>query len=392
MEEYFAIYEFVAKYLLCCSDAESYTMSELLELADAPTRRMWEQLGLGYTECKGMPELREVCAQVNYSSGGLKGENILFFAGAEEGIYCTFQTLLQPDDHAIVITPCYQSLKSIPDTLCAVSIVDLDLSEEFSLDVDAVRAQVQPGKTKLIVMNFPHNPTGTLITLQQQQQLVALAREFDLWLFCDEVYRGVERDPGQALPPMAAVYEKGFSLGALSKVYGMAGLRIGWLACSDVKMIDAISANKHYLSICNSGPSEVLALIALKAKDTIIARTRDILLRNEQLLTAFLARHPHLFHWTPPKGGCCGFLQMHLPSDAHGKPVSLASLAEVLAKEHGVLILPGEQFPIAAAQAQAVRRFFRIGLGRKNFAEALLAFEAALPQALRSLGVAVEEP
>jgi len=397
-------------------DAESISMKELVAMADAECLDLWENLRLGYTECRGLPQLRVECAK-DYP--GLTAENILCFAGAEEGIYCTFKAILEPTDHVIVITPCYQSLKSIPESFCSVSSLDLSFSDNWSLDLDALRQLVKPGQTKLIVVNFPHNPTGTVLTIDHQQALIALAREYGLWLFCDEVYRGIERDPSRMLPTMASAYEKGLSLGAVSKVYGLAGLRVGWLCCRDIDLINSVSDNKHYLSICNSGPSEVLALIAMRERERVVGRNRNIVMRNEQYLAAFMAKYPKLLEWTPPIGGCCGYVKIHLPVVVPVVPVvpattttttgtgtgnnivadasvnvppalsavpapDLTTVAERLVHEHGVLILPGDgNFPISSPGNNAVNaQHFRIGLGRVDFPAVLDAFEVALAKVL----------
>ena len=360
-------------------------MNDLLAMADQECTTLWNTLRLGYTECRGLPLLR---AEIAKDSEGMDEDNVLCFAGAEEGIYCAFKTLLCPADHAIVVTPCYQSLKSIPETLCKISTLDLTPEQGWKLDMSKLRDLIQPGITKLIIFNFPHNPTGTNITVMEQQELVALAKEHNLWLFCDEVYRGVERtvdttDKVVSLPTFASVYDKAISLGAVSKVYGMAGLRIGWITCADKAILSAISDNKHYLSICNSGPSEILALIALRERDRIVGRVRQIIAQNEAYLAGFLARYPDLFSWTPPKGGCCGFMCMHLPAD-----VDLAVVTERLVQQHGVLILPGENFPVTSSEnIESIRKHFRIGLGRANFPEALDAFEVALPVVLGDMNV-----
>jgi aspartate/methionine/tyrosine aminotransferase len=373
-------------------------MKELLGMADEQCKSLWDELRLSYTECRGLPLLREQLAK-EYPN--MSADNILCFAGAEEGIYCAFKTILNKNDHAIVVTPCYQSLKSIPDSLCSTSSLDLSSESGWTLDVNEVRKLVQPGVTKLIAFNFPHNPTGTTITPAKQQELIALAREFDLWLFCDEVYRGLERPAGEEeeeeeeeeggtcmeqLPSLATVYAKGLTLGAVSKVYGLAGLRIGWIACQDTQLLQDISDSKHYLSICNSAPSEILALIALRAKQQMLDRNMQIIRTNEACLHAFLLRHPDAFSWTAPKGGCCGFMRIHLPAS-----VDLAKVTERLVQDHGVLILPGENFPVSCPHnVQLFKHHFRVGLGRLNFPECLLEFERALPMVLKNWGVVLE--
>eukprot|EP01034_Spumella_vulgaris_P046560 gene46560-58053_t len=214
---------------------------------------------LGYTETKGLPELLK---EVATDYPGLTHEDILCYAGGEEGIYCTLKTILNPEDHVIVVTPCYQSLKSIAESICSTSTIDLSPSNEWKLDMTELESLIIGGTTKMIIMNFPHNPTGALLTHEEQQSVVELGRKYDLFLFFDEIYRGLERNESLRLPTIASIYNKGISLGGMSKVYGMAGLRIGWIALADKHWLHEIAETKHYLSICNSAPSEILALIA----------------------------------------------------------------------------------------------------------------------------------
>ena len=136
------------------------------------------------------------------------------FAGAEEGIYACMRALLSPGDHAIAMTPCYQSLISVAEACCddgsgasnGVSAVDVkEVDGVWKLDLEAVRTAILPGKTKMIILNYPHNPTGALLTAAEQDALVELAREHDLWVFFDEVYRGLEIDEANRLPSMVSI-------------------------------------------------------------------------------------------------------------------------------------------------------------------------------------------
>lgn len=153
-------------------------------------------------------------------------------------------------------------------------------------------------------------------------------------------------------------------------------------------VIQEISEVKHYLSICNSAPSEVLSLIALRSKSLILARTKSIIAANEARLCTVMEQHPGLLSWVPPKGGCCGFVRLQLPPGCE-----LSSIAESLVVQHGVLILPGEFFSVAAAAATgdrdslaSVRQHFRIGLGRADFPVVLDKFVDALKSVLEGLG------
>lgn len=237
LEIYFAKYEFTAKYLLCCSDMETISMKELLLSADEECKLLWDELRLGYTETKGLPILRKEIAKQHYNR--LTSENILCFSGAEEGIYCFLNSFIKPIDHVIVITPCYQSLLSIPTAL-AQSTTSLDLvytqgndcdhddndssgngstwstNSRWTVNISALKSEIRPN-TRLIIMNFPHNPTGCTLLQSELEEIIAVARETGIYVFSDEVYRGLEDDSFQ-LPTVASVYEKGISLGVVSKV------------------------------------------------------------------------------------------------------------------------------------------------------------------------------
>jgi aspartate/methionine/tyrosine aminotransferase len=163
---------------------------------------------------------------------------------------------------------------------------------------------------------------------------------------------------GSWASPAACLYNKALSLGVMSKSYGMAGLRIGWIACQDVELLKELERMKHYTSICNSAPSEVLAYFALKQKDTIHARNNQIIEENMEYLTKFVNDYSDLFDWTVPEGGCVGF--MHYK----GKTKNIDEFCADLVSKKGVLLMPSTQFSYD-------KPYFRIGFGRKNMKEAL---------------------
>lgn len=377
LEVFFAKWEFEAEYLMCCSDAESMSMSDMIDLADEEALLLWNSLQLGYTESQGLPLLREEIAK---QYPGLAGENVFCFAGAEEGIYAAMRSMLKKEDHVVVVTPCYQSLKSVADVLCQVSSVDLLQEESWRLDLDQLAA-VMKSNTKMVVVNFPHNPTGALISEEEQDRLISLCREKGAWLFSDEVYRGIEiSEDVKRLPTAASKYEKGMSLGVMSKALGLAGLRVGWIASQDKKALETLASYKHYLSICNSAPSEILSLIALRNQDKILAKNTAIVRHNFALLQSLLDKWSHLFDWTPPKAGCCGFVRYKGDggSNNNNNVGDFMPMALNLVEQHGVLTLPGGFFPCEPARDRPYIDHFRVGFGRKNFPEVLEKFDAAL--------------
>jgi aspartate/methionine/tyrosine aminotransferase len=365
LEVFFSKWEFAARHHLTASDAESVTLSRLLELGTQADRDRFMALHLGYTQTFGSPGLREAIA-ATYS--GLSPQDFLCFAGAEEGIYVCMRTLLEAGDHAIVLTPNYQAAETLPLAICEVTGVPLAESHDWALDVDAIRAAVRPN-TKLISVNFPNNPTGAVPTRAAFEALIELCRKQAIWLFSDEVYRGLERSDADRLPQAAEVYERGISLNVMSKAYGLPGLRIGWIACRDRALLARMERYKHYLSICNSAPSELLAEIALKSRETLLARNRGLVVSNLKLLDAFFAQFGSRFEWKAPKGGCVAFPR-YLGSEG------VEAFCQRLVEEAGVLLLPASIY--RSELTETPRDRFRIGFGRANLPTGLDAMQAWL--------------
>lgn len=366
LETHFSRWEFNARHHMTASDSQTTSMSDLLALADAEDRAAWEGVTLGYTETYGAPALR---AAIAATYDGLSAADILCFAGAEEGLYCAMLALLGPDDHAIVTVPNYQSMETLPVTIAgAVTGVPLRPENHWRLDIADVRAALRPN-TKLICVNFPNNPTGAIADQETFRALVALCAERGIHLFSDEVYRGLERDPALRLPQAAELFERGISLNVMSKAYGLPGLRIGWIACRDHQFLERMEKMKHYLSICNSRPSEVLATIALKARAVILDRNRALVAANLEKLGAFFAEFADLYEWQAPDGGCVGFAR-YLGADG------VETHCRRLVEESGVLLLPSSLF--VSDLLPVARDRFRVGFGRKDIEIGLEAWRRHL--------------
>lgn len=363
LEDYLSEREFQAEYMFCSSDMETHSVAEIVSMADAESIALWNNLKLNYTEPFGNPILREEIAKIY--SPSIAGNNILCFAGAEEGIFCMSHALLDKDSHAIIVTPCYQSLEAIPSSICEVTKISLSYEDGWQLDLEKIKDNIRPN-TKLIIVNYPHNPTGAMITVDEQRKLIEICREKGIWLFSDEVYRLLELDQADRLPPMASQYEKGFSLGVMSKAYGLAGLRIGWITCQDKEALQKMSNLKHYLSICNSAPSEVLSLMALRSSEKVLSRNLSLMRDNINKLDQFFENYSTWFEWKRPKGGCVGFPRLKAS-------VSIESFAEQLMEKCSVLLLPGSVF-------DASGNHFRISFGRKIMPEALNRFQNFIEQ------------
>jgi aspartate/methionine/tyrosine aminotransferase len=365
LETYLGKWEFACRYHMTASDMQTLSLNELLALASAEDRAAWEELPLHYIEPTGTPALRRAVA-ATYQ--GVATEDVLAFAGAEEGIFCAMHALLATDDHAIVVTPNYQSAEELPRAICAVSGVALHPDRNWALDLDQMRAAIRPN-TKLISINFPHNPTGKLLDRATFDDLVALCRQHGIWLFSDEVYRGLERRPELRLPAAVETYERGLSLGVMSKAYGLPGLRVGWIAARDRDLLNRMERIKHYLSICNAGPSEHLAVIALKAGAQIMARNRALIAENLKAADAFFAQYPDLFDWWPGDGGCIAFPRYK------GKD-GVEHFCRDMVERAGIVLLPASLYASSLTETPGDR--FRIGFGRTFVPEGLAAMRAHL--------------
>jgi len=365
LEVFLSKWEFTARYHLCASDMQSITLSELLAMADPADRTAWDQLYLGYTETWGAPGLRETIAS---TYDHVCPEQVLTFVGAQEGIFGAMHAVLGPDDHAITVIPNYQSVESVPLSLCATTGIALDPQRNWELDLDQVRDAIRPN-TRVVCINFPHNPTGKVISRQTLDELIGICRQRGIYLFSDEVYRLLERRPEMTLPQVADVYEKGLSLGVMSKAYGLPGLRVGWIAGQDVALLQRMERVKHYTSICSPAPSELLAHIALKARERILARNRALIAQNLLILEAFFGDYAHLFEWYLPDGGSIGYPRY---LGAEGVEAFAADLVE----NAGVLLLPGSVYRSDLGTTPPDR--FRIGYGRANLANGVAAMRTQL--------------
>ena len=346
LERYFARWEFAVKYVLCASDAEPISLADVLALADDDSLHRWNSLKLGYTESLGLPALRDEVAKLYR---GFTADDVLTFAGAEEAVFLAMHAMLKPGDHAVVVWPAYQSLHEVARSIGAqVTLVPLN-PRDWSFDVDAVAAAMRPN-TRVIVTNFPHSPTGAQITGDQLARLVSIAELHGVYLFSDEVYRFLEHSAAP-LPPAAELSERALSLGVMSKAFGMAGVRIGWLATRDRALRARMAALKDYTTICSAGPSEILSLIGLRRREKIVGDISQIMASNLQLLDEFFRRHDKQFRWVRPKAGSVCF-----PEFLGG---SIDDFAAELVEGEGVLLLPASQFGYSG-------NHFRLGYGRRD--------------------------
>ncbi len=352
LERYFAKYEFSTKYLLSSSDCDGFAMNDLLSCANSDELKLWDELKLGYTDSKGHTLLREAISPY-YNNAPI--DDIIMGSPGELN-YITMNVLLKPEDHIISISPSYQSLYEIAKTIgCEISYWKPN-PENWKFEISDLEKLIK-SNTKLIIINFPHNPTGSYLTKSELLKIIDIAKKQDCYLFSDEMYHKLMIGNMEELPPVYTLYDKGISLWGTSKSFGMAGLRTGWIASKDKNLINGIESYKDYLSICNSAPSEILSIIALNHLDVFLQKNIRKIKKNIELFNALVNKHPEFFKFIPPEAGSTAFVKLNIRKSA-------LEFSEHLVQEAGIMTLPSEMFEFEG-------KYIRIGFGRENTEECL---------------------
>lgn len=362
LERYFAKYEFSAPYLLSCSDCEALGQRELIESADENALKLWQNLKLGYTESQGHPLLREEIAKL-YEN--IK-PNQVFVITPQEGIFIAMNTLLKRGDHVITTFPGYQSLYEIANYLgCDVSKWEPKNDNGWSFDISELKNLIQEN-TKLIVINFPHNPTGAILKEEELKEIIKVAKDKNIILFSDEMYRFLEYEPQNRLMSVSDLYDNAISLFGMSKSFALAGLRVGWLTTKNSDFLNKFAVYKDYTTICGSAPSEILAMMALRIKDKILKRNLEIIKGNLEILNNFFHKHKNIFDWYKPKAGPIAFVNLKVDVD-------IAKFCFDLVEKKGVMLLPSQVYDFKG-------NYFRIGFARENIPKALKKLEEYLEE------------
>ena len=366
LERYFDLHEFSARYLLSASDCEPLSMYALLELADGETRALWEWLKLSYTETRGHPLLREEIALL-YEN--IEADDVIVGV-PQECIFLFMHAVLKEGDRVVCTDPAYQSLQEVARSIgCEVAAWRPDEEAGWRFDPEKLKDLTRED-TKLIIVNFPHNPTGSVPPVDDYRAIVDIARERGAYLFSDEMYRYLEVRPGVTLPAGCEVYERGFSLFGMSKTFGLPGLRVGWLASRDREVLSRMNGFKDYTTICSSAPSEILAIAGLRSGDAIIRLQNERIARNIASLDGFFEEYGELISWNRPIGGSICLPRMHCVDDAR-------PFCDELLNETGIMLVPSEMF-------QYGKNHVRFGFGRENLPEVLERFSRYLKSSFLS--------
>jgi aspartate/methionine/tyrosine aminotransferase len=365
LERFFDRFEFDLPYQMGSSDPETLSVADLLALADPDQLERWERLRLGYRTAAGDPELRAAIAGLY---PGRSPDDVVVTIGAAEALMLAFAAGLRPGDRAVALTPAYQSLHEMPRAMGAgLDLVAVeDDGDAWRFPFDRLMDALRPG-VALLVLNAPHNPTGVAATPDQLRSIVAHCEAAGIRVVGDEVYRGLEWSAATA-PSVTELSPRGVSVGVTSKVYGLAGLRIGWLVTGDPALRSRAVAIKDYTTLCAAGPSEVLATIAIRADAALRERTRARCEDNMALLATFVAEHPHVFAWERPSATTVSVARIApgLLARHRGDPEAVLAHWREAA---GVVVAPGQVFGCPPDR-------FRLGFGRADLPEALEALAA----------------
>ena len=312
----------------------SLTVEELLDLSGKreETLEQLVQTRLTYGDIPGSPRLRQAIAGLYQA---MSPERVTITNGAIGANALTMLTLVEPGDRVISVLPTYQQHYSIPESIGAqVDILQLREENGWLPDLDELRGLVKKagGKVRLININNPNNPTGSVMEEPMLREIAGIAREAGAWLLCDEVYRGLCHQGDPYTASVADLYEKGISTGSMSKVYSLAGLRLGWIA-GPRELTERLERQRDYHIISVGRLDDLLASVALESREAISARNLGICREGGRLLAEFVAGEPHI-SYVKPKGGTTAFLRYDLPTES-------AELCRRLQEETGVMLLPG---------------------------------------------------
>ena len=337
VEEWMNAWEVGAKYNIAETCVDSISMNELFELTGEDKTEFLNRLcarRLSYGDIEGLPEFRKgVCGL--YKT--LNIENIVPTHGASGANHHVFYSLISPGDRVVSIMPTYQQLYSIPESYGAdVQILHLSKENNYLPDLEKLRRLVTP-KTKMICINNPNNPTGALMSEQLLREIVEIARSADAWILCDEVYRHLSQEDGWC-PSIVDLYEKGISVSRMSKVFSLAGLRLGWIATHDMSVEKSCLSHRDYNLVSCGVFDEMLAAAALKHRDKLLERSRKIVRENLQILDDWVSSEPHV-SYVKPQAGTTALVYYDLD-------ISSYEFCEEMYKKTGAFVTPGDCFEV----------------------------------------------
>ena len=364
LEDWMRLYYFAVDADIGSSGVSDYSMAEVRALLGIGVDEL-DAVVFHDSQTLGGTALRGAIAR-RWTGGD--ASRVMVTHGSTEANFLVMNALLQPGDEVIVLDPVYPQLQAVAASIgCRLRAWHLRAENGWRPDMDELAALVTP-RTRMVVVNFPHNPTGATLTPQEQDQLLAIVSRVGAWLVWDAAFADLTYDAAP-LPDPAPRYERAVSMGTLSKAYGLPGLRVGWcLAAPEV--LDRMVVLRDYLTLHLSPLVELLAERVIVNADVIVAQKLAAARRSREVVDRWIGEQGGAVSWTPPAGGVCGFPRLHGVDDVE-------AFCHHLAREHRVLLVPGTCF---GAQGHV-----RLGFGGP--AAALEEGLGRLAGALRTAGV-----
>ena len=332
VERWMNVYEHDVEINLAETCVQPFTLKEYLDFVDKPNffkDFQNEKLTYGYIE--GHPKLRAGISEI-YKD--VKPDNVLITGGAIEANFNSFYSLIEPGDTVISVFPTYQQLFSVPKSFLAnVKFLRLTPEKKWLPDIDELNELVDK-KTKMIILNNPNNPCGSLINISTMKAVCEIAKDVDAYVHCDEAYMGLYITKDRT-PSILDLYEKGISVGSFSKPLSLTGLRLGWIASND-EVIHHCMLHRDYTTISKSMIDEALATLAIPHLDKILTRNNRIIRENHTILENWIKKESN-FSWVAPTAGSVGFMRHHLD-------VSAEKLCLGLIKKKSTFLVPGDCF------------------------------------------------
>ena len=335
VEEWMNAWEEGALYNIAETCCDSVSMDELFELTGEDKEAFLEEFckrRLTYGHIEGKPLFKEGICRLYRT---LQPEEIVPTHGATGANHHVFYSLIQPGDRVISIMPTYQQLYSIPESYGAdLQIVHLKKENGYLPDLEEIRRLATP-ETRMICINNPNNPTGALMERSYLQAIVEIARQVDAYILCDEVYRHLTQEEIW-VDSIVDLYEKGISVSSMSKVFSLAGLRLGWIACHDKEVIRACLSHRDYNLISCGMFDEEVAAIALKHSDKLLERNKNLVRTNLAILDAWVEQESYV-NYVKPQAGTTALVYYSLDKDSY-------ALCEEMYHETGAFVTPGDCF------------------------------------------------
>ena len=352
-----------AKFHLGGSTGPQWTLAELLELEGGDALPRLLESGVVYGQAAGRPQLREALAATH----GVPAEHVLVVNGGSEAILLLFFHAARPGANVVVPFPGFPPYHVLPASLgLEARTYPLRRETAYRIDPDDVLREVD-ANTALVLVNSPHNPTGAAPTDDEMRELHDAVSRRGVQFVCDEVFHPIYHGPARSSAsrlPQATV------IGDLSKALSLPGLRIGWIVEPDETRRHKYVNAREYFSVSNPIASEFFAEIAIRHREDILRRTREVTGRNLPLVDALVEQHREMLDWIRPRGGMTAFIRLR--GGQHARSLCEAALSE------GILLTPGDCFDVPD--------HFRLGFGveREQFPEAINRFGATLRTWMRA--------